>query len=387
MIPRTLAGKIQELSAKLPIISLTGPRQSGKTTLLKNLFPKFKYVSLEDPDRRILAQDDPRGFLSTFAPPVIIDEAQQVPELFSYIQTLSDNLNKPGQFILSGSQNFLLLEKISQSLAGRTAVLNLLPLGINELQKAKLLPDHIDTLLFRGCYPRVWDKNLEPQDWYPSYIQTYLEKDIRQIKEITNLSLFQKFLGLCAGRVGQILNLSSLAIDAGVTHNTIRSWISLLEASFIIFLLKPYYGNFNKRLIKSPKIYFYDTGLACSLLGIQSENQIATHPLRGSLFENFIVSQLRTYQYHHGQIPRDYFFRDKQGKEVDYLCQTPEKMLSIEIKAGQTVTSQYFSNLEYWQNLSGSSPKNSFVIFAGDEKQTRKQATIVPWKNALEIIE
>jgi len=385
MIERVLSAKITTLSKKLPILVLTGPRQSGKTTLLKSLFPGFTYVSLEDPDVRLFAQNDPRGFLATYPPPLFLDEAQHVPHLFSYIQTLSDTMGKPNQFILSGSQNFLLLEKVSQSLAGRAAILNLLPLSQEELIQIHAAPN-LENILFKGFYPRIWDKKLAPGDWYPSFIQTYLERDVRQIKEITNLSLFQKFLKLCAGRIGQILNLSSFANDLGITHNTIRSWLSVLEASFIIFLLPPYYGNLGKRLIKSPKLYFYDVGLACSLLGIESAKQILTHPLKGALFENLIIAELQKFHFHRGKIPHSFFFRDKVGHEIDYLIESPEKFLVVEIKAGQTISPDYLTNLLYWQNLVKNKPTLSYVVYAGKESQKRHSINILPWQKATKIL-
>jgi hypothetical protein len=385
MIIRQLGSKILDLSSKLPIVLVTGPRQSGKTTLLKYLFPKLTYVSLEDPDIRSFAQDDPRGFLTTYKSPVILDEVQQVPNLFSYLQTTVDNLNLPGQFILSGSQNFLLLEKASQSLAGRVGIVNLLPLTFNELEEAKLLPDNPETAMLYGFYPRIWDKKLTPADWYPSYIQTYLERDIRQIKEITNLSLFQKFLRLCAGRTGQILNLSSLGVDLGISHNTVRSWLSVLEASFIIFLLKPYFANINKRLIKTPKLYFFDIGLACSLLSINTPDQITTHPLKGALFETLIASEIQKIWFHQGSFPQHYFLQDKQGHEIDYLAQSEKGLTAIEIKSGQTVSSQYFSNLTYWQKTNLISKEQSFVIFAGKQNHRYQQNQVIPWNKTSHI--
>ncbi|MBL7078322.1 ATP-binding protein [Candidatus Shapirobacteria bacterium] len=385
MIKRTLGKKITNLAKKLPIIVVTGPRQSGKTTLLKHLFPSFTYVSLEDPDMRLFAKDDPRGFLDSYKPPVIFDEVQNAPDLFSYLQTISDKINKPGQFILSGSQNFLLLEKVSQSLAGRAGIVNLFPLSMSELKQSQLLSGNLEKTIFKGFYPRLWDKKIKPGDWYPSYIQTFLERDVRQIKQIVNLHLFQKFLKLCAGRTGQLLNLSSLAIDIGVKHNTIRSWLSVLEASFVIFLLQPYHGNLNKRLIKSPKLYFYDTGLVCSLLGITSKEQLTTHPLKGSLFETLIISEIQKHFYNQGVTPRHYFLQDKQAYEIDYLWQSGQKFRAVEIKSGQTVTKQYFANLAYWQKLGFITPQFSFVVYGGKALQKRRLATVLPWQKMVAL--
>ena len=381
MIPRRLTPKILAILKKMPIATITGPRQSGKTTLLKHAFPKFRYVSLEALNARRFAQADPRQFLTVYKPPAILDEVQHVPDLFSYIQTLTDETNKPGQYILSGSQHFGLMAKITQSLAGRTAIFTLLPLSLSELIAAKFsLPD-LNHLLFKGFYPRVWSQNLDPLKWYPDYIQTYLERDIRQLKQITDLVKFKNFLQLCAGRTGQLLNLSSLANDAGISHNTAAAWISVLETSYIVFRLHPYYRNFNKRLIKSPKLYFYDPGLVCSLLGIETPAQIQTHPLRGQIFETFVVSELRKIRFHVGRQPNDYFLRDNRGREIDYLIDSAGKLTPIEIKIGQTVNDDYFDNLKFWQPIISASPADSFVIYGGNQTQPRRFATVVGWKN------
>lgn len=379
MIPRELASKIKHHLKVFPIVTITGPRQSGKTTLLKNLFAKSTYVSLEDPDNRIFAEEDPRRFLSTFKSPAIFDEIQKAPHLFSYLQTQVDTAGKVGQYILSGSQNFLLMEKVSQSLSGRVGILTLLPFSIKELNNHKISLRSTEQAMLTGFYPRIWDKKIAPSDWYPSYIQTYLERDVREIKNITDLRLFQKFIKLCAGRTGQILNLSSLANDCGLNHNTIASWISILEASYIIFLLPPYYRNFNKRLIKSPKLYFYDAGLACSLLGIEDEKQLITHPLRGALFETLIISELAKYFLNKGKKFRAYFFRDKTGHEVDCLLETEGKVKAIEIKSAQTISGDFFHNLLYWQKISKDIAKDSFIIYTGDQSQKREKANIVRW--------
>lgn len=385
MITRELGKKIKNYLKSFPIVTVVGPRQSGKTTLIKNLFPDRAYVSLEDLDNREFAQQDPRGFLATYKAPVIFDEAQKTPKLFSYLQTQSDKINLPGQYLLSGSQNFLLMEKISQSLAGRVGILTLPPLSIKELKDAKIPINNIESTLFTGFYPRIFDKKLNPIDWYPDYIQTYLERDVRQIKNISNLSLFQKFLKFCAGRTGQLLNLSSLANDCGVSHNTIRSWISILEASYIIFFLPPYYKNFNKRLIKSPKLYFYDTGLVCSLLGIENKNQLITHPLKGALFETMIVSELVKYRLNQGQKTNAYFFRDKSGHEVDFLIELAGRTLLCEIKSGQTISEDFFTNINYWQLITKEKISNSFIIYGGKEEQKRSNVTIFSWQEPYKI--
>ncbi len=322
MITRVISDKLKSLYRKFPVVSVVGPRQSGKTTLVKNVFPRLKYVSLEELDNREFALRDPRGFLSTYDNGAIIDEAQRVPDLFSYIQTEVDKKDSPGQFILTGSQNILLHENVSQTLAGRVAILRLLPFSLEELKNTPYGSWQSDRYIYTGFYPRIYDKKINPADWYPNYIQTYVEKDVRLMKNISDLNTFQKFIKLCAGRTGQILNLSSLGNECGITHNTAKSWLSILEAGYIIFLLKPYHKNFNKRLIKMPKLYFYDTGLACFLLGIQNTSQLATHYLRGSLFESFVLSELIKERFNKGIEPNCYYWRDKTGNEIDCVIET-----------------------------------------------------------------
>ena len=310
MIERTIKNKVQQLLQKYPVVTLTGPRQSGKSTLLRNTFADYDYVSLEDPDNRSFALDDPKGFLKSYPDKTIIDEAQKVPKLFSYIQTHTDTVGNTGMYILAGSQNFLLMEAIGQSLAGRTAVLKLLPLSVSELNVAKVETDDIDTKIFKGAYPRLYDKDIMPNDFYPYYIQTYVERDVRQVKNIGDLSAFVKFIKLCAGRIGQVLNVSSLAGDCGISVSAANSWLSVLETGYVCFLLQPDFNNFTKRVVKSPKLYFYDTGLACSLLGITSAQQVATHYLKGGLFENLVISETIKKYYNQGIEPDLRYFRD-----------------------------------------------------------------------------
>lgn len=290
MIERILKTRLLELTKKYPIVTLTGPRQSGKSTLLKTSFPEYKYVSLENPDMRLFATEDPRGFLATYSDKTIIDEAQRIPSIFSYIQTHTDKENREGMYLLAGSHNFLLMESINQSLAGRTAILRLLPFSHLEMKEGNILPPTVNEEIFKGAYPRLYDKDITPTDYYPFYIQTYVERDVRLMRNIGDLSKFIRFLKLCAGRIGQLLNVSSLANECGVSVTTATSWISILEASYICYLLKPDYNNYAKRLVKAPKLYFYDTGLACSLLDIRNADQTATHFLRGGLFENLVIN-------------------------------------------------------------------------------------------------
>lgn len=379
MIARELKAKIENLATVYPIITLTGPRQSGKSTLLKNAFPDYNYISLENIDIRRFAEEDPHGFLSTYPRHVIIDEAQRVPSLFSYIQTHVDNIDEPGMFLLSGSHNFLLMEKISQSLAGRTAVLKLLPLSHEELQNANLLPSSIDEEIFQGSYPRLFDKNIAPTDYYPYYLQTYVERDVRLMKNIGDLSRFLRFLKLCAGRIGQLLNLSSLANECGITVPTASSWLSLLEASFVCYLLRPDWNNFAKRIVKTPKLYFYDTGLACSLLDINSSAQVSTHFLRGGLFENLVINSFVKRAWNEGKEPDLRFWRDSQGNEVDLLQYEAGSPIAYEIKSGATFNADYFSGLTKWSALSGVSVDSLNVIYGGKDSLTTSKGNLLAW--------
>ncbi len=381
MIKRSLTKKLEYLSKKYPVVSVVGPRQSGKTTLIKNVFKNKPYVSLEIPEMLAYAENDPRGFLNEYPKGAILDEVQRSPHLFSYIQGIVDDINKPGMFILSGSQHFLLLEKITQTLAGRVALLNLLPLSIDELISSVGKVTSLEEILFKGMYPRLYSSKINPLDFYPSYIQTYLERDVRSIKNIENLNSFQKFIKMCAGRSGQLLNLSSLSIDCGVSHNTIKSWISILEASFIIYLLYPHHKNFNKRLVKMPKLYFLDSGLMCSLLEIKKKNQIQSHPLRGNIFETFIVSELLKCRFNKGSRANLYFWRDKVGHEIDCILDKGLNLTPVEIKSGKTINSEMFKNIEYWRKIAGKTSKDSYLIYGGNDSQKRNGINILPWKD------
>lgn len=380
MIKRELLAKLKSSVRKVPIVSLIGPRQSGKTTLVKMAFPDKPYVSLEEPDLREYATTDPRGFLSDYPKGAILDEIQRAPKIFSYLQTIVDKTNKSGMFILTGSQHFLLHENISQTLAGRTVILKLLPFSLSELNKTAFSYENFEDFIFTGFYPRIYDKKLSPRDWYLNYIQTYVERDLRLLKNITDLGVFQTFLKMCASRVGQLLNLSALANDCGITHNTAKSWISILESSFIIFLLRSHHKNFNKRLVKMPKLYFFDSGLACSLLGIENKKQISNHYLKGSLFETLIISELFKNRYNHGLKSNLYFWRDKLGREIDCIMEKTNRLVPIEIKSGKTASSQYFKDLSYWNKLSKNKPSNSYIIFGGEISQKRSQGNLITWK-------
>ena len=384
MIKREAEKKIKQLAKSFPAVVVIGPRQSGKTTLVRKSFPNKPYVLLEDPETRIFAEEDPRGFLAQFPKGAVIDEIQKVPLLFSYLQGFLDNENKEGLFILTGSQNFLLMEKITQSLAGRIAILKLLPLTMKELASVNINFDSYEEYLFRGMYPRLYDKSINPADLYPNYIQTYLERDLRELKNVHNLSTFHIFLKMCAQRTGQLLNLSSLANDCGITHNTAREWISLLETSFIIFLFTAYHKNFNKRLVKMPKIYFFDSGLASYLAGIKNSKQLKIHPLRGALFESFIMSEFIKYQYNRGRDSNLYFWRDKTGHEVDCILEGPVGIRPIEIKSGRTITADYFKNIKYWCRLAKINMKKSYIIYGGRENQERASGHIIGFKDCID---
>lgn len=380
MIPRSLEGKIAQLADKFPVISVTGPRQSGKTTLIKSIFSGYKYTSLEEPDIRLIAGSDPRRFLES-GTRMIIDEIQRVPELFSYIQSYTDDSKINGQFIISGSQSFLLNQHISQSLAGRVAIFNLLPFSISELSDHGIRINSYENLIYTGFYPRLYDQKINPEDFFPNYIQTCIERDIRLLQNVHNLSLFVRFLKLCAGRTGQMLNLNSLANDCGISVNTAKSWISVLETSFIIFLLQPHFRNFNKRVVKTPKLYFYDTGLASSLLEIRSEAQLKTHYLRGALFENLILAELLKDRYNKGLRNNCYFWRDNKGVEIDCIIDTGEKLIPVEIKSADTFDKDFFRNLKYWNSLSGNPSDNAYLIYGGNNSADTKDGKLVSWKD------
>jgi len=387
MITRDIEEKLKDFASKFPVIAILGPRQSGKTTVAKKVFSQYSYILLEEQDKREFAQKDPRGFFRDYRNDfgLILDEIQEAPQLLSYIQGIVDEEQSTGTFIITGSQNFAFNQAITQSLAGRVAMITLLPLSISELTKAGMLPDSYEELIVRGEYPRIYKTNsLLPQEWYPSYIKNYVERDVRQIVNIENLNAFQQFVGLCAGRIGQLLNLSSLGNDCGISHTTARAWLSLLEASYIIFLLQPYYVNFSKRIIKSPKIYFYDTGLACSLLRINSADQLKEHYLRGGLFESLMVSELIKNRYNKAQEPNIYFWRDSQGNEIDVLIEKANSYIPVEIKSGYTVSSNFFKSFEYWQGITQESPKKAekgIIVYAGNDEQERMQGKVINWKN------
>jgi len=380
MINREIASIIIKLRRQFPVITLTGPRQSGKTTLLRSIYTDLPYVSLEDIDIRKNAINDPRGFLTNFLHGAVLDEVQRAPEIFSYLQGIVDS-NKDIHFVLSGSQNFLLLQNITQSLAGRAAILKLLPFSISELHVAKKVFENYEEIIFKGLYPGLYDRDIEPNYFYPSYISTYIERDVRQIKNIENLNSFSNFLRLCAGRTGQIINLNSLAVDAGISPNTAKSWLSILEASYIIYYLQPYYKNFNKIITKSPKLYFYDTGLACSLLGIDSVEQVKTYHLKGALFENMIITELVKNRLHRGENPRFFFWQNKTKQEIDLIIDKNNIPVPYEIKSGMTMNDSYFSNLNYWKKIAGEKSDNLNIIYGGETNLKTSNGNFISWRS------
>lgn len=380
MIHRNVRTAIENLLEGFPIVTLTGPRQSGKTTLAKAVFKNHPYASLEEPDLRQAASEDPRSFLARFPDGAVLDEVQRCPELLSYLQTLVDKDGRMGLFILTGSQQFGLTSGITQSLAGRTAFVELLPFSVPELALANKLPTNIDAMMLTGCYPPIYDRGLAPAAWHSAYVTAYVERDVRQMLNIQDLETFQRFVRLCAGRTGQLLNLSSLAIECGITHNTAKSWISVMEASYLVFLLRPHHINFNKRLVKMPKLYFYDVGLVSWLLGIRTTEQMITHPLRGSIFETFIISELIKSRLNQGEKPVFSFWRDSNGNEVDLVIEQEAWLIPVEIKSGRTLTHESFAGLQKWCALAGKKAGTPALIYAGDESYLHKGIHVIEWR-------
>ncbi len=386
MIKRDVETVIRKLLKGFPIVTITGPRQSGKTTLARAIFSGKPYFSMEDPDVRQLALDDPRAFLGRVPDGAVIDEVQRAPEILSYLQTHVDMTGRMGLFLLTGSQQFGLMSGITQSLAGRTAFIELLPFSILELDGVGVLSSGVDSLLFKGGYPPLYDRDLTPGFWFPAYVTAYVERDVRQLLKVQDLDTFQRFLRLCAGRSGQLLNLRSLGSDCGITHNTAKAWVSVLEASYILFQLAPHHANFRKRLIKSSKIYFYDTGLLCWLLGIQEAKQLETHPLRGSIFETFIVSELIKAKFNRMKNAGFYFWRDSNGNEIDVVVEYGNKLMPIEIKSGQTLNRDFFTGLERWTALAGDQVISPTLVYGGTENMRRKGIRVLNYRSVGRIL-
>lgn len=368
LITREIAVQIKRLATQYPVVTITGPRQSGKTTLCKMVFPLKPYVTLENPDSRQFAQLDPRAFLSSYPDGCVIDEIQRVPDLLSYLQGIVDENNKNGEFIITGSAQLDLLGSVSQSLAGRTALAKLLPFSYSEIYTDSSI--ELDSMLFKGFYPRIHDQNLNPSEAYSFYFETYLERDVRSLINLKDQSMFEKFIRLCAGRTGQLLNMSNLASDVGTSIHTIKSWLSILEASYLIFFLQPHFSNYRKRIIKSPKMYFIDTGLVCCLLGINQLDQLKYHPLRGAIFETYVIGELLKQRFNSIKRNNLYFFRDSSGNEVDVILEKGLTVLPIEIKSSKTIHAEFFKGLDYYLNLS-SKAESPQLIYAGEENQKR----------------
>lgn len=380
MIPRTATSTLHRLAKGFPVIVLTGPRQSGKTTLAKATFADKPYVSLENPDEREFAERDPRRFLRRFGEGAILDEAQRCPVLLSWVQGLVDERGRMGDFILTGSAQFDLMSGVTQSLAGRVGRVELLPLSAEELAGVGRQPRSLETMLWQGGYPALYDRDLSPKDWFPNYVATYLERDVRQLIAIRDLTQFQRFVRMCAARSGQMLNLTALGADCGVSAVTARDWLSVLEASYLVVRLPPYYRNFGKRLVKTPKLYFLDVGLMAWLLGIRDAASIETHAARGALFETYVVSELVKRRFHAGQPADLYFWRDHVGHEVDVLYETPRGLQAIEIKSGSTFAADWPQATQKWRTLAGNEALPPILVFGGEECYEREGCRVVGWR-------
>ncbi len=379
IVKRQIEKPIRALLPKYPILALTGPRQSGKTTLLKNILPDYRYVSLEDTDERSFATDDPAGFLRKYNSKVIFDEVQRTPNLFSYLQTIADQSGQMGQFVLSGSQNFHLMDRITQSLAGRVAIFKLLPFDSLELKKESLLPPDWKSIIFKGFYPAIYDRDLDPSIFHTNYLQTYIERDVTDLTNIHDLRRFRNFMGLCAGRTGQLLNLSNLANECSISQPTAKSWLSVLESSYIIFLLSPYYENFSKRLIKTPKLYFYDVGLAAFLLGLRQPEDLDDQALLGSLFKNLVIADILKKNLHQYQLRDYWFWRDSHGHEVDLLTKRGSGFDILEIKSTQTILPKMFKGMDYFSGITKGRVKNKTLIYGGDDSHDRTEYMVRSW--------
>ncbi len=380
VIQRLMRQKLKELARKFPVVTVTGPRQSGKSTLAKMAFPDYRYVSLEDPDLREFAQSDPRGFLATYHHRVIIDEAQRVPLLFNYLQGQIDAADEPGQYVLTGSQNFLLMKGITQSLAGRTALLTLFPLSQRELDAEAMLPDDLNRWILQGGYPRLYRHDISPSDYYPPYVQTYLERDVRDLTDVGSLDSFRRFMRLCAGRIGNLLDYNELALEAGIDVRTVKRWLSVLQASSLVILVQPFVRNFNKRLVKRPKLYLSDTGLACSLLGLRTVDDVALSPFRGALFENLVLMEYLKRQWAGGVSPNVWFWHETATNEVDFIVGDESRPQAVEAKSGATYQAKWFKSMKVFSSLADLAPEDRIIVYGGSEELHTSQGVVLPWK-------
>ena len=382
MYPRQARDALLRLARGFPVLALTGPRQSGKTTLARAVFPLKPYVSLENPDERLFAESDPKRFLARFPEGAILDEVQRCPHLLSWLQGVVDERQLMGQFILTGSAQFDLIAGMSQSLAGRVARVELLPMALPEMVLGGCLPDSLDGLLLNGSYPAIYQRGLAASDWFPNYVATYLERDVRQIIAVRDLSQFQRFVRMCAARSGQLLNLAALGADCGISAVTAREWLSVLEASYLVSRLPPYFQNYGKRLVKSPKLYFLDVGLMAWLLGIRDAVSLSTHAARGALFETWVVSEMIKQRFNAGQPADLYFWRDSAGHEIDVLFETPEGLQTVEIKSGATFASDWTASLTKWQKLSGgAASRKPILVYGGEETYERESCYLTGWRD------
>lgn len=380
ILARDARAALRGLARGFPVVAVTGPRQSGKTTLVRAAFPGKAYVSLEDPDERAFALEDPRAFLARFPRGAIFDEVQRTPGLLSYLQTRVDERPVAGRFVLTGSQQFGLMANLTQTLAGRIGLLHLLPFALAELKAAGRLESSLPKVLFRGLYPPLIARRIRPQQWYASYVATYVERDVRQFAAISDLSAFRRFLRMCAARCGHLLNLSSLANDCGIAHVTARAWLTVLEAGYIAYLLPPYHVNFGKRLVKTPKLYFHDTGLACYLLDIRDPRQLETHPARGALFESLLISEWLKHRFNRALAANAFFWRDNVGNEIDLLIDHGRSLQPVEMKSGQTPSGDFFAALLKWRAWAGPRARRATVVYGGDRSMQRQDARLVSWR-------